>query len=180
MSLKELAERIWEDIKEHSNRIAQKRKKRGDQPWQEEDNFRKEYSLPIVQRVVITYDGTQHIASSPNISHRTLTAETTQEIEEFLNEYMLKWGLPEEETEVDGGSMKAQLRKLQEEQGITPEVMKRIVCKHLVDVDPEVEKRLRELREAFYKAALREELSEEKARAFADSVLWWIKFQRLK
>jgi hypothetical protein len=76
--------------------------------------------------------------------------------------------------------MKAQLRKLQEEQGITPEAMKRIVCKHLVDVDPEfVEKRLRELREAFYKAALRE-MSEKDARAFVDSVLWWIKFQRLK
>lgn len=100
MSFKELAERIWKDIKEHSNLVAQKR---GDQPWKEEDNFRKEYSLPIVQRVVITYDGTQHIASPSNIpSHRTLTAETAQEIEEFLNEYsLLKGRLPEEETEID-------------------------------------------------------------------------------
>lgn len=98
MSLKKLAERIWKEIKEHSNLVA----KEG-QPWKEEDNFRKEYSLPIVQRVVITYDGTQFIASPPNIPpHHTSTAETVQEIEEFLNEYMLLKGrLPEEETEID-------------------------------------------------------------------------------
>ena len=171
-SLKELAERIEKEIKEHSNLIAQKR---GSQPWKKEDNFSKEYILDhsTVQCVVITYDGTQLIASPPNIPHHTL--KTGQEIEEFLSEYgLLKGGLLEEETEVDGGSMKAQLRKLQEEQGITPEVIKRIVYKHLVDVDPEfVEKRLKELREAFYKAALRE-LSEKEARALADTAFWWI------
>ena len=100
MYLKELAERILKEIKEHSNLVAEKR---GGQPWKKEDNFRKEYSLdPIVERVVITYDGTQLIASPLNIPHRTLTAETVQEIEEFLNEYkLLKRGLPEEETEID-------------------------------------------------------------------------------
>lgn len=160
MSFKELAKIIWEDIKEHSNLVA---KKIGDQPWKEEDNFRKEYPLDVAQSVVITYDGKQHTASPLNIPHCTRTAETVQEIEEFLNEYMLlKERLPEEETEVDVGSMKVQLRKLQEEQGITPEVIKRIVSKHL-----------KELREAFYQAVL-QELSEKKARALVDAIFGWI------
>lgn len=171
MSFKKLAEIIKKEIKEHSNLIAEKR---GDQPWKKEDNFNKKYILDpsTVEHVVITYDGIQLIASPPNIPHHTLTAETGQDIEEFLNEYkLLKWELPKEK---DENFMKTQLIEFWKKQGITSEVMKRIIYKHLVDVDPEfAEKRLKEQREAFYKAALRE-LSEKEARALADVAFWWI------
>ncbi len=58
---------------------------------------------------------------------------------------------------------------------LTPELMRRMIYKDLVDTNPKlVEKRLRIRKNELYKAALGE-LSEEEAKKLADRVFWWVK-----